>query len=112
MRAVENWRGLVRGEIRGLEPRLKLTEVELFERRLVSGAALSTTFAALHAANGARSLIDGTTIEPATYMTSSDVSPFEPVFSRAELVSAGITHTVSARMFGSGDWAAIYERAF
>jgi hypothetical protein len=101
VRAVENWRGLVRGAVRGLEPRLKLSEIELFERRLVAGGALSTTFATMHAATEARSLINGSVIEPAMYMTHSDVSWFEPVFTRPELVAGGLPHAISARMFGN-----------
>jgi hypothetical protein len=64
-RAVDNWRGLIRGTIRGLEPRLKLTPLEIAERRLVSGGALSSTFAAMHAVGGARGLSDGEIIPPA-----------------------------------------------
>jgi hypothetical protein len=101
VRAVQNWRGLVRGEIRGLEPRLKLTEIELLERRLVAGGALSKTFTTMHAVHGARSLAAGTRIEPATYMARSDVSYFEPVFGRPELASGGMPHAISARMFGN-----------
>jgi hypothetical protein len=101
VRALENWRGLVRGDIRGLEPRLKLTAIEFFERRLVSGGALSATFAAMHAVNRAQSLVDGGMIEPATYMTSSDLSQFEPVFSREEMLSGGLPHTISAKIFAN-----------
>lgn len=101
VRAVQNWRGLVRGEIRGLEPRLKLTEIELRERRLVSGGALSTTFTTMHAAVKARSLAAGTVIEPAEYMASVELSWFEPVFSRAELLAGGLPNAMSARMFGN-----------
>lgn len=64
VRAVQNWRGLVRGEIRGLEPRLKLTQIDLQERRLVRGGALSTTFTTMHAASGAMSVASGIIIEP------------------------------------------------
>jgi hypothetical protein len=101
VRAVQNWRGLVRGEIRGLEPRLKLTEIELRERRLVAGGALSTTFTTMHAVSGTRSLATGAVIQPATYMARSDVSYFEPVFARRELLSGGMPHAISARMFGN-----------
>jgi hypothetical protein len=92
---------LVRGEIRGLEPRLKLTEIELLERRLVAGGALSTTFTTMHAVNGAKSVATGAVIEPATYMARSDLTRFEPVFTRPELLSGGMPHAISARMFGN-----------
>lgn len=101
VRALENWKGLVRGEIRGLEPRLKLTVMDLLERRLVSGGALSATFAAMHAVNDARNLIDGARIEPATYMTNSDLNFFEPVFSRQECLAGGLPHTISAKLFAN-----------
>jgi hypothetical protein len=101
VRAVEDWRALVRGDIRGLEPRLKLSAIDLYERRLVSGRALSNSFAAMHAANHARSIVDGTLIDPAVYMASADMSWFEPVFSRAELIKGGLPHTISARLFGN-----------
>lgn len=101
VRAVEDWRGLVKGEIRGLEPRLKLTDIDLYERRLVSGGALSNTFVAMHAANGARSLLDGALIDPDTYMASANMNRFVPVFSRAELIHGGLPHTISARLFGN-----------
>lgn len=101
VRALDNWQALIRGEIRGLEPRLKLTEIELFERRLVSGGALSATFAAMHATIGSRSLVDGAIIDPAVYMASSDTNFFEVVFSRAELLAAGMTNAISARVFGN-----------
>ena len=101
VRALENWQALIRGEIRGLEPRLKLTEIELFERRLVSGGALSATFAAMYAVSGARSLVDGSMIDPATYMVGSDINFFEAVFSRAELMSGGLSNAISARVFGN-----------
>ncbi|WP_316174556.1 DUF262 domain-containing protein [Bradyrhizobium sp. SZCCHNRI1073] len=101
VRALENWRALIEGEIRGLEPRLKLTELELFDRRLVSGGALSATFTAMHACIGSRSLVDGSTIDPAIYTANSDANFFEVVFSRAQLLSAGMTNAISARLFGN-----------
>jgi hypothetical protein len=101
VRALDDWRALLHGKIRGLEPRLKLTEIELFERRIVSGGALSATFAAMHAVSGVKNLFDGSKIEPSSYMTNSDLSFFEPIFSRAELRAAGMINSVSARMFGN-----------
>ena len=100
VRAVENWRALVKGQIRGLEPRLKLTEFDLFERRLVTGGALSATFTAMHAVHGARSLIDGAQIDPSIYMATLDPNWFAPVFSRDEL-RATLADAVSARIFGN-----------
>jgi hypothetical protein len=55
----------------------------------------------MHAVSGARSLATGALIEPATYMARSDVSWFEPVFRRPELLSGGMPHAISARMFGN-----------
>jgi len=101
VRAVENWQTLIRGGIRGLEPRLKLTEMDLLERRLVRGGALSATFTAMHAVNEARRLTDGYTIDPSVYMKSLDASWFIPIFSRAEIISAVSSETVSARIFAN-----------
>jgi hypothetical protein len=101
VRAIDKWRALVQGGVRGLEPRLKLAEAELFERRLVSGGALSTTFMAMHAANCARHLENGNLIEPASYMDSADTSCFESVFGRPDLIAANMPDTISARLFGN-----------
>ncbi|WP_410708049.1 DUF262 domain-containing protein [Bradyrhizobium sp. BWA-3-5] len=101
VRALENWRALIKGEIRGLEPRLKLTEIEFFERRLVSGGALSATFAAMYAVSSPKSIVDSAPIDPATFMGGADINFFETVFSRQELMSGGLTNAISARLFGN-----------
>ncbi|UPJ42864.1 DUF262 domain-containing protein [Bradyrhizobium sp. 40] len=101
VRALENWPALIRGELRGLEPRLKLTQIDLFERRLVSRGALSATFAAMFAVTGTKSLVDGKAIDPATYMAGSETNFFETVYSRAELTSGGLANAISARLFGN-----------
>lgn len=101
VRALENWPALIRGELRGLEPRLKLTQIDLFERRLVSRGALSATFAAMFAVTGARSLTDGKPIDPAIYMAGSETNFFETIYSRAELISGGLANAISARLFGN-----------
>lgn len=100
LRAVENWQSLLDGGIRGLEPRLKLNSVEFVERRLVSGAALSSAFVAMHAAKRARSLAGGGEINPASYMASKELREFEAVFSRSELTNANIK-TASSRLFAN-----------
>jgi hypothetical protein len=101
VRAVENWRGLLNGNIRGLEPRLRLSVEDLMERRLVSGAALSSTFATMHAVNEARSLTSGVQISTAIYMTTSDLGWFHPVFTRLELSAGGFENLASSRIFGN-----------
>lgn len=101
VRAVEDWRGLIDGKIRGLEPRLKITSDEFFERRLVSGAALSSTFAVMHAAVSAKNLADGSPIAPEGYLTSGDLGWFEPIFTKEELAEAGIQSAVSTRVFSN-----------
>ncbi|QLF70524.1 DUF262 domain-containing protein [Peteryoungia desertarenae] len=101
VRAVENWKGLIEGGVRGLEPRLKLTATELLERRIVAGGALSSTYAAMYAANEARDIPNGDYIHPSVYMASNDMSAFQPVFARAELVQGGLPHTISARLFAN-----------
>jgi hypothetical protein len=101
VRAIENWQGLIMGQVRGLEPRLKLTATEIFERRIVAGGALSSTYAAMYAANEARDIPDGSFIYPSVFMNSNDMSAFQPVFSRAELIAGGLPHTISARLFAN-----------
>ncbi|EHY76059.1 hypothetical protein PstZobell_01302 [Stutzerimonas stutzeri ATCC 14405 = CCUG 16156] len=101
VRALENWKGLVRGEIRGLEPRLKLSAMDLYERRLLSGKALSTTFAMMFAANNAACIRIGSAIEPAKYMTSDFTECFNAIFSLAELAEAGLKQAVSAKFFSN-----------
>jgi len=101
VRAIDNWRGLIKGSIRGLEPRLRLTEADFAERRLVSRAALSSTFATMHAVNRARSLGTGDVINPDTYMSGSDLSGFAPVFALSELRGADHERLTSPRLFGN-----------
>ena len=47
------------------------------------------------------SLASGIVIEPAEYMSGSDLTWFEPIFSREEIVSGGFPNAISARMFGN-----------
>lgn len=100
-RAVDNWRGLVRGHVRGLEPRLKLTSKELYERRIVSGGALSSTFAAMHAVRGSMNLYTGEIVPPELFMMDSGAAWFEPVFDKDELLESSVPADVSSRMFGN-----------
>jgi hypothetical protein len=98
VRAVENWRALVAGNIRGLEPRLRLSEDDFFERRLISGKALSVTFATMFARNNTRDLRNGDQIPAAGYMSSPDLNSFDTIFSFKELKSNGIDIGPSARI--------------
>lgn len=100
VRAVENWRTLVSGGIRGLEPRLRLDDQDLVQRRLVSGAALTSTFVTMHAEVGAKSFASGAIIPAESYMRVANPNWFEPIFSRAELKNDGIEN-VSARLFAN-----------
>ncbi|UQY33149.1 DUF262 domain-containing protein [Pseudomonas fulva] len=101
VRALENWRGLIRSEIRGLEPRLKLSAIDLHERRLLSGKALSTTFAMMFAANNAACLKNGAIIEPVKYMTSDFTESFGVIYTLNELADAGARQSVSAKIFSN-----------
>jgi len=101
VRAVENWRGLIAGAVRGLEPRLRLSPDDLFQRRLVSGAALTSTFVTMHANHRARSLATGEVINPTTYMSVPDMGTFEPIFNRADVSRAGFDNVISAKLFGN-----------
>lgn len=101
VRAVANWRALVQGEIRGLEPRLKISPLELFDRRLVSGGALSATFAAMFAVNEACDLNTGHIVDPPSFMSSADLGSFDSVVPRPALEASGATGAISARILGN-----------
>ncbi len=99
VRAVENWRALVSGQIRGLEPRLRLSTDDFFDRRLIKGKALSASFAAMFATNGARSLSTGALIPTSTYMSNPDIRSFVTVYNGSELKRVGIEVGPSPRIF-------------
>ena len=99
-RAVDNWKSLIKGGVRGLEPRLKLTPIDLYERRLVTGGALTSTFATMHAVNGARDLSSGEVIQPSGYMNGGDMAWFEPIFRKQEILLDG-REALSAKMFSN-----------
>ena len=99
VRAVENWQGLVQGQIRGLEPRLRLSVTDFFERRLIRGKALSSAFGAMFAVHGARSLGTGDLVPPSLYMSVSDLSSFQTLFSGPELRAHGLDAGPSPRIF-------------
>ena len=101
VRAVSNWRGLVDGQIRGLEPRLKLTEADFVERRLIRGKALSSAFAMMFAAVGAVDLVSTDRIDPRGFLSSGDTSHFHNVLTAAELAEAGFLPGVSAKIFAN-----------
>jgi len=75
--------------------------MDLYERRLLSGKALSTTFAMMFAANNAACIRIGSAIEPAKYMTSDFTECFNAIFSLAELAEAGLKQAVSAKFFSN-----------
>lgn len=99
VRAVENWQGLVQGSIRGLEPRLRLSVTDFFERRLIRGKALSGAYAAMFAVHNARSLATGDLVSPSLYMSVSDLDSFQTIFSGSELRAHGIDAGPSPRIF-------------
>lgn len=101
VRAVDNWRALIEGRIRGLEPRLRLDALDLAHRRLVTGAALSATFVTMHAETKCRSFVTGQIIDPSTYMSVADPAWFEPVFTRAEIAASPFGDVVSAKLFSN-----------
>jgi hypothetical protein len=90
VRAVENWRALVQGHIRGLEPHLRLTTDDLLSRRLIRGRALSSTFATMFAVNGSKSLVNAESIPAALYMSASDLGSFQIIFDADSLRKVGI----------------------
>jgi len=99
VRVVQDWRALVEGQIRGLEPRLRLSEADFFERRLIRGKALSATFAAMFAIQGAKSLLTGQLIPSSIYMSESDLRAFQTIFAAKELRDSGLDVGPSSRMF-------------
>ena len=101
VRAVDNWRALIAGRIRGLEPRLRLDAHDLAHRRVVTGAALSATFVTMHAAAKCRSLATGAVIDPSIYMSVADPAWFEPVFTREEIAVSSFGDVVSAKLFSN-----------
>ncbi len=101
VRAVQNWRELVRGRIRGLEPRLRLTPDDFVERRLIKGKALSAAFASMLAVFGAHSFFTEELISPEEYMTGGDPRSFVPIFDAKELRNGGLSLGPSARIFAN-----------
>jgi len=101
VRAVENWKDLIKGRIRGLEPRLRLTPDDFIERRLIKGKALSAAFASMLAVHEARSLKTGKIIDPASYMSGGDSRFYVPIFSSMELAEARVETGPSPRLLAN-----------
>lgn len=101
VRAVENWRALIAGQIRGLEPRLRLSDADFMDRRIIKGKALSGAFAAMFAQSGAASLLSSEVIPTALYMSVSDLDSFVTVLSAKTLKESGIDVGASARIFSN-----------
>lgn len=99
VRAVEGWRALIAGQIRGLEPRLRLSVADFFERRLIKGKALSGAFGAMFAVREARSLITGNVVPSSLYMSAADLDSFQTIFSTEVLRGSGINLGPSSRIF-------------
>lgn len=99
VRAVEGWRALIAGQIRGLEPRLRLSVADFFSRRLIKGKALSSAFGAMFAAREARSLLTGTVVPAPLYMSVADLDAFQTIFSGHELRANGLEVGTSSRVF-------------
>jgi hypothetical protein len=99
VRAVDNWRSVVAGNVRGLEPRLRLSDADFYERRLIRGKALSSAFVTMFAAQDAKSLISGAPIPTSLYMTAPNLSPFVTLATTATLRDVGIEVGPSPRIF-------------
>src|SRR5690606_10852367 len=110
VRAVENWRGAIAGQIRGLEPRLRISNADFVERRFISGKALSNSVAAMFAVNQARSLLTGEVVPPPLYMRRADLSAFEPIFDRAQLEAAGLDIGPSPRIISNMILTSLVEK--
>jgi hypothetical protein len=100
VRALSDIQALIGGQIRGLEPRLKLTAQDFSDRRMIQGRALSSAFAAMFAANAAQSLAGSGVLDPVIYLADTSTLPFEPIFSKEELSHSGI-ESASARLFSN-----------
>lgn len=86
VRAIEDWRGLIEGKIRGLEPRLKLTRDELLERRYVEGRALTISFACLYANVKPFDFVSGQEIKPLEFLSAVNRNHFVTILGREQLV--------------------------
>lgn len=99
VKAVDNWRAMLSGRLRGLEPRLRLNAQDFQGRRLITGKALSGAFAAMFAHHKAKSLITGDVISASAFMSASDLTSFQSIFDRSELARHGYDVGPSARIF-------------
>jgi hypothetical protein len=85
-RAVGDWRAVVGGRVRGLEPRLRLADADFLERRLIRGKALSTAVACMFAFNGALSVArESAAIGKRFMLLEGDTSCFHHVIPMNEL---------------------------
>jgi hypothetical protein len=100
-RAVEDWRGTIRGRIRGLEPRLKITEADFIERRMIRGKALSTAFACMFAYNGAESLSGNYELEPVFYLQDGETAAFKHIVPQHVLLKYQLAKEFSGRVFSN-----------
>lgn len=110
VRAVEGWRALIAGQIRGLEPRLRLSVADFFDRRLIKGKALSSAFGAMFAVREARSLLTGEVVAAPLYMSVADLEAFQTIFSGDELRSHGLDIGPSSRIFPNIILTSVLER--
>lgn len=101
VRAVDDWRSLIAGGIRGLEPRLRLGPDDFSSRRLIKGKALSTAFIAMFAGRGAKSLVTGVEIPAPLCMSVPDTRSFTPILSNEELRLSGVEAGQSPRLFAN-----------
>lgn len=99
VKAVNQWRAMLAGRMRGLEPRLRLNALDFQGRRLITGKALSGAFAAMFARRQAKSLQTGNVIPARSYMSASDLTSFESIIPRGELLRHGYDVGPSARIF-------------
>lgn len=101
VRAVNNWRGTITGQTRGLEPRLRLSPADFRERRLIKGKALSSAVMMMFERAEARALGDGDLIDPVFFLFAGGTDGFEPILSLDQLEDAGIAHTGSAKLLAN-----------
>lgn len=90
-RAVSNWKALVEGGIRGLEPRLKLNPLDFAERRLIKGKSLSSAYLMLYAAQQPLDLESRVGLRGNLGSWSTAVGVLRSIIDRAQFPEANVS---------------------
>lgn len=101
VRAVTSWKDVIEGRLSGLEPRLRLSENDFVDRRLIRGKALSVAFAGMFAHRNADSLERSLELEPIYYTLDADTSAFHSVLPISTLTELGVGTGASAKILAN-----------